>query len=162
MSEQSPIAGRPRYLFLRDDGDAARVLFVGAPHMREVCFIGGAYVPFNEARRAIGHKPSLRVSMNVILVPSAEPRVFEQGLRFGEDLVRLKARYRLCQWMFEICRHGAAGDPNTTYSIEPVESLSDDLADEIEQAPTYDLAAYFDAIERAAATAAAAGRSGSP
>ena len=38
---------------------------------------------------------------------------------FFKDLVRVREKYGLEKWAFEIQRHGAAKDPKTTYSILP-------------------------------------------
>jgi len=112
------------WLKLANDGDKAVVVFLGEPHPREVCFVENKYLPFDDQLKAQGHKPSLRVALNVALYDSQEVKVLEQGVLFFKDLVRIRDKYGLDKWAFEICRHGAAKDPKTTYSILPEHQLS--------------------------------------
>lgn len=112
------------WLKLAGDGDKAVVVFLGEPHPREVCFTEGKYVEYDEKAKAAGLKPSLRVALNVALYDSKEVKVLEQGVMFFKDLVRVREKYGLEKWAFEIQRHGAAKDPKTTYSILPEHQLS--------------------------------------
>src|SRR5690606_40975467 len=57
------------------------------------------------------------------LFDSKEVKVLEQGVMFFKDLVRVREKYGLEKWAFEIQRHGAAKDPKTTYSILPEHQL---------------------------------------
>lgn len=116
--------GGSLWLKLANDGDRAVVVFLGEPHPREVCFVDGKYIPFDDKLKAQGFKPSLRVALNVALYDSHEVKVLEQGVMFFKDLVRVREKYGLTKWAFEIQRHGAAKDPKTTYSILPEHQLS--------------------------------------
>ncbi len=127
------------WLKLANDGDKAVVVFLGEPYPREVCFLEGKYVPADEAARAKGAKASLRVALNVAIYPSKEGKVIEQGAMFFKDLVRVRAKYGLEKWAFEIERHGAAKDPKTTYSILPEHKLSDDEQRAFAALPLQDL-----------------------
>jgi hypothetical protein len=62
-------------LKLAGDGDMAVVVFLGEPYSREVCFIDGKYVAFNEKLEADGHKASLRIAINVALFDSKDVKV---------------------------------------------------------------------------------------
>jgi len=112
------------WLKLAGDGDKAVIVFLGEPYPREVCFVEGKYVEFDEKLKAQGLKPSLRVALNVALFDSKEVKVLEQGVIFFKDLVRVRDKYGLEKWAFEIQRHGAAKDPKTSYSILPEHQLS--------------------------------------
>jgi hypothetical protein len=112
------------WLKLAADGDTAVVVFLGDPYPREVCFVDGRYAPFDENLKAQGLKPSLRVALNVALFQTKEMKVLEQGVTFFKDLVRVREKYGLHKWAFEIRRHGAAKDPKTTYSILPERELT--------------------------------------
>lgn len=112
------------WLKLANDGDKAVVVVLGEPHPREVCFVDGKYAEFDDKLKAQGLKPSLRVALNVALFESKEVKVLEQGVVFFKDLVRVRDKYGLDKWAFEIQRHGAAKDPQTTYSILPEHQLS--------------------------------------
>lgn len=114
------------WLKLANDGDKAVVVFLGEPYPREVSFVDGKYVPADDAVRAAGHKVSLRVAYNVALPETGEVKVLEQGVMFFKDLVRVREKYGLDKWAFEVQRHGAAKDPKTTYSILPERQLAAD------------------------------------
>ena len=116
--------GSSTWLKLGNDGDKAVVVFLGEPFPREVCFVDGKYMPFDDKLKAQGLKPSLRVALNVALYDTKEVKVLEQGVMFFKDLVRVREKYGLEKWAFEIQRHGAAKDPKTTYSILPEHQLT--------------------------------------
>ena len=71
--------GGSLWLKLAGDGDKAVVVFLGEPHPREVCFVDGKYVEFDDKAKQAGLKPSLRVALNVALYDSKEVKVLEQG-----------------------------------------------------------------------------------
>ena len=112
------------WLKLANDEDKAVVVFLGEPYPREVSFVDGKYVPADDAVRAAGHKVSLRVAYNVVVPDTGEVKVLEQGVMFFKDLVRVREKYGLDKWAFEVQRHGAAKDPKTTYSILPERQLT--------------------------------------
>jgi hypothetical protein len=112
------------WLKLANDEDKAVVVFLGEPYPREVSFIDGKYVPVDDAVRAAGNKVSLRIAYNVALPETGELKVLEQGVVFFKDLVRVREKYGLDKWAFEVQRHGAAKDPKTTYSILPERQLT--------------------------------------
>jgi hypothetical protein len=124
---------------LAGDGDKAVVVFLGEPFPREVCFVDGKYLPFDDKLRAQGLKPSLRVAFNVAVYDTKEVKVLEQGVVFFKDLVRVREKYGLEKWAFEVQRHGAAKDPKTTYSILPEKQLTADEQREFQALPLHDL-----------------------
>lgn len=127
------------WLKLQNDGDKAVVVFLGEPYPREVCFVDGKYVLFDDKLKAQGLKPSLRVALNVALYDTKEVKVLEQGVTFFKDLVRVRDKYGLQKWAFEIQRHGAAKDPKTTYSILPEHQLTPDEQRELQALKLLDL-----------------------
>jgi len=127
------------WLKLANDGDKAVVVFVGEPYPREVSFVDGKYVPADDAVRAAGHKVSLRVAYNVVLPDTGEAKVLEQGVMFFKDLVRVREKYGLEKWAFEVQRHGAAKDPKTTYSILPERQLTADERKSLQAVELLDL-----------------------
>ena len=135
--------GGSLWLKLGNDGDKAVVVFLGEPHPREVCFVDGKYMPFDEKLKAQGLKPSLRVALSVALYDSKEVKVLEQGVMFFKDLVRVREKYGLEKWAFEIQRHGAAKDPKTTYSILPEHQLSAEQQKAFQALPQHDLAKLY-------------------
>jgi hypothetical protein len=135
--------GGSLWLKLAADGDKAVVVFLGEPHPREVCFVDGKYVELDDKAKAAGLKPSLRVALNVALFDSKEVKVLEQGVMFFKDLVRVREKYGLEKWAFEIQRHGAAKDPKTTYSILPEHQLSAEQQKAFQALPQHDLAKLY-------------------
>ena len=141
--------GGSQWLKLAADGDKAVVVFVGEPYPREVCFVEGKYLPFDEKLKAQGLKASLRVALNVALFDSKEMKVLEQGVMFFKDLVRVREKYGLEKWAFEIQRHGAAKDPKTTYSILPEHQLTAEQQRAFQALPRHDLARMYADAESA-------------
>lgn len=135
--------GGSLWLKLAADGDKAVVVFLGEPHPREVAFVDGKYVEVDEKMKAAGTKASLRVALNVALYDSKEVKVLEQGVMFFKDLVRVREKYGLEKWAFEIQRHGAAKDPKTTYSILPEHQLSVEQQKAFQALPQHDLAKLY-------------------
>jgi hypothetical protein len=127
------------WLKLQNDGDRAVIVFLGEPHPREVCFVDGKYVPFDEKQKATGQKAVLRVAFNVALFETREVKVLEQGVMFFKDLVRVRDKYGLGKWAFEVERHGAAKDPKTSYSILPERQLTADEQREFQALELQDL-----------------------
>ena len=112
------------WLKLANDKDRAVMVFLGAPFARDVCFVDDKYVLFDENLKAQGERPTARLAFNVALCDTKEVKIFEQGLTFYKDLKRVRDKYGLAAWAFEVQRHGAARDPKTTYTILPDHALS--------------------------------------
>lgn len=116
--------GNGVWLKLPNDGDKAALVFLGEPLPREVCFIDGKFVEATDKLKQEGQKISTRFAINVALFDTQEVKVIEQGLVFYKDLVRVRDKYGLAGWAFEVQRHGAAKDPKTSYSILPEHQLT--------------------------------------
>ena len=56
-----------------------------------------------------------------------------------KDLVRVREKYTLEKWAFEIQRHGAAKDPKTTYSLLPEHQLTPEQQKEFQGLKLQDL-----------------------
>ncbi|HEY3447289.1 MAG TPA: hypothetical protein VGK67_13030 [Myxococcales bacterium] len=141
------------WLKLANDGDKAKVVVLGDPFPREVCFADGKYMPFDEKLKAEGHKPSLRVAFNVAMLDTKEVKVLEQGVVFFKDLCQVREKYGLDKWAFEIRRNGAAKDPKTTYSILPEHQLTPAQQEEFKKLALHDLAALYQGTATAEAPA---------
>lgn len=131
--------GSSTWLKLADDGDKEVVVFLGEPYPREVVFLDGRYTPFTEELRAKGHKPSLRVALNVALYDTKEVKVLEQGVVFFKQLLQMRSKRSLDEWAFEVERHGAARDKNTSYTILPEHKLTPEEQAEFQALPLHDL-----------------------
>lgn len=128
------------WLRLQNDEDKAVVVFLGEPHPREVAFVDGKYVEVDEKMKAEGVRASLRIALNVALFDTQEVKVLEQGVVFFKDLVRVREKYGLDKWAFEIKRYGAAKDPKTTYSILPEHQLTPEQQHTFQSLAQHDLA----------------------
>jgi DNA-directed RNA polymerase specialized sigma24 family protein len=141
------------WLKLQNDGDKAVVVFLGQPYPREVCFVDGKFIPMTDALKGQGCKASLRVALNVAVFGSKEVKVLEQGVRFFKDLVRVRDKYTLEKWAFEVTRHGAAKDTNTTYSILPDQQLTAEQIREYQSLKLLDLVKLYDSVAAEGASA---------
>jgi hypothetical protein len=136
--------GGSLWLKLQNDGDKAVVVFLGEPFPREVCFVDGKYMPLDDKLKAQGIKASLRVALNIALFDTKEVKVLEQGVMFFKDLVRIREKYGLEKWAFEIQRHGAAKDPKTSYSILPEHQLTAEQQKAFQALPLHDLEKLYE------------------
>jgi hypothetical protein len=149
-------AGGSTWLRLAGDGDRAVVVFRGDPHPREVVFVDGGYKPFSEEHTAQGLKPSLRVAINVALLPTKESKVFEFGVGLFKDLIKVREKYGLDAWCFEVQRSGGPKDPKTSYSILPERQLTADEKKAIAALEVHDLGELYEGRSADAAGGAAA------
>lgn len=131
-----------RFVKLTEDGDKAVGVFVGGPFAREVHWSGERYVTcLGDGCKFCGggKKPSLRVAINFYLLPEKELKIMENGRRWFEDLLKVREKYGLENWSFEIQRNGASGDTSTSYTILPEEKLNDTLKAEIAKLELHNL-----------------------
>jgi hypothetical protein len=142
LAEKHESASDGLFVKLANDGDKVVGAFVGEPYAREVHWSGERYVSclgkgcsFCES----GKKPSLRVSINFFQLPEHSLKIVEGGIGWFKDLVKVREKYGLDTWTFEIERHGEAGSTKTTYTILPEEKLSTELQVEISKLTLHDL-----------------------
>lgn len=132
------------FIRLANDGDKVVGVFCGEPYAREVHWNGERYEecagPDTRCPAcAEGKKPSLRVAMNFYVPAERAMKVIEGGSTWFKDLFKCRDKYGLESWTFEVERHGAAGDPKTTYTILPDEKLTDEQRAEIANVQLHDL-----------------------
>ena len=128
------------FVRLASNGDKIVGAFCGEPFAREVVWTGERYETY-DASVHLDKRPSLRVMLNFYVPADGEMKVIEGGTTWFRDVLKVRDKYGLDQWLFEIERHGEAGDPKTTYSILPEERLEDTLRARIAEAELHDLAA---------------------
>lgn len=116
--------GTGKFINLRDDGDRFVGVFLGEPATREVVFVGGRTEEFTDQHRAQGLRPRLTISLNVATYPDKQVKIYECGARVFKDILRVRDKYGLENWAFEVQRHGAKGDQDTTYSVMPEHQLT--------------------------------------
>lgn len=128
------------FVRLASNGDKIVGAFCGEPYAREVIWTGERYEQFDENNNAHqGKRPSLRVMLNFYVPAEGAMKVIEGGTAWFKDVLKVRDKYGLDKWLFEIERHGDAGDPKTTYSILPEEKLDDEMRARIAAAEPHDL-----------------------
>ncbi len=128
------------FVRLAANGDKIIGAFCGEPYAREVIWTGERYEQFDENNSAHqGKRPSLRVMLNFYVPAEGAMKIIEGGTVWFKDVLKVRDKYGLDKWLFEIERHGDAGDPKTTYSILPEEKLDDEMRARIAAAEAHDL-----------------------
>jgi hypothetical protein len=131
------------FLRLTNDGDKVVGVFVGEPLSREVVWTGEKYLDVKnpEAEKYLkkGRSSSLRVAMNIYVLAEKAVKVYEMGAVVFKDVYKLRDKYGLDTWAFEIERRGAKGDNKTSYTILPEQRLDDATRREIAQLELHDL-----------------------
>jgi len=129
------------FIRLQNDGDKVVGAFCGEPHAREVVWTGEGYEAYDEDNPAHeGKRPALRVALNFFVPAERAMKVIEVGVSLFRDIVKVRDKYGLSQWTFEIERQGAKGDPKTRYSLLPDTKIDAELRRAIDAAPPHDLA----------------------
>lgn len=131
------------WLKLVGDGDKEVVTFCGDPYPMEVAYIDGKPVPYTTQHEADGLQRKFRVAINVRLNHTGEVKVWEMSGTTFKTLKKVKEKYGLDRWAFEIARQGAPKDTSTTYSIMPEEQLRDEDVQAKRMAVLHDLAALY-------------------
>lgn len=131
------------FIRLTNDGEKIVGVFCGEPHAKEVHWTGEKYVECTGEGCTLcsgAKRPSLRVLLNFFVPEDGEMKVIEGGTVWFKDVLKVRDKYGLDKWLFEIERHGEAGDPKTSYSILPEEKIDDTLRAKIAAAALHDLA----------------------
>jgi hypothetical protein len=66
-------------------------------------------------------------------------KILDGGINLFSDVIKCREKYGLDKMLFEIQRHGAAGDPKTTYSVLPEGPIGEQLAQEVARHRLHDL-----------------------
>jgi hypothetical protein len=130
------------FVRLQNDGDKVVGAFCGEPYARQVVWTGERYEDYDEKNpehEGEGKRKSLRVALNFFVPAENAMKVIEGGNGWFRDVVKVREKYGLDAWLFEIERHGEAKNPKTTYSILPEEKLDGAMHARIAAAPLHDL-----------------------
>lgn len=128
------------FVRLAGDGDKIVGVFCGEPFAREVVWTGERYETYDAANKAHADKrPSLRVMLNFYVPAENAMKVIEGGTTWFKDVLKIRDKYGVDKWLFEIERHGEAGNPKTTYSLLPEEKVTDELKAKIAACELHDL-----------------------
>jgi hypothetical protein len=128
------------FVRLTNNGDKIVGAFCEEPFAREVVWTGERYETYDPAVHT-DKRPSLRVMLNFFVPDEDAMKVIEGGTVWFKDVLKVRDKYGLDKWLFEIERHGESGDPKTTYSILPEEKIDDGMRARIAAAEPHDLAA---------------------
>lgn len=121
------------FLRLAEHGDKFIGAFVGTPHFHDFVWNPAKeqYDAWDKEAEAAGKKKVTRYSINVYAlktgsgktlaaVPPAEcVKIWECNNQTFQDILKVKDKYGLDTWFFEVERNGKKGDSKTTYSILP-------------------------------------------
>lgn len=131
------------FVKLADDGDKIVGAFCGDPHAREVVWTGEGYEAYDEKNPDHkGKRPSLKVLLNFYVPADGTMKVIELNNTTFRDLLKIRDKYGLASWVFEVERSGKARDPKTKYSILPEHQIDASLRAQIEAADLHDLASF--------------------
>jgi len=130
------------FVRLKNDGDKIVGAFCGDPYAKEVVWIGQKseeFDPNNPEHKGV--RSSLRISLNFFVPADGQMKVIEGSAAFFKSIVKVKEKYGIEHWLFEIERQGEAGDPKTKYSILPEEKISSELRVQMNKLELHDLSA---------------------
>jgi len=143
MAKKHVQSGSGLFIRLTNNGDKIIGAFVGEPLAREMHWVGDKYeectgdgCPHCEK----GKKPGLRVAINFFVPAENRMRIFEQGVFWFNDLMKVKTKYGLENWFFEMERRGQPGDSNTRYTILPETKITEEQRTQIDAMPLNELA----------------------
>lgn len=142
LADKHSGSGSGLFVRLANDRDKVVGVFVGDPYARETHWTGERYEVCTGEGCSIcaeGKRPNLRVSMNFYVPAERDLKIIEGGVTWFKDLLKARDKYGLDKWLFEIERHGAAGDPKTSYTILPEEKLTPEQTKEIDALRLHDL-----------------------
>ena len=142
MADKHSGSGSGLFVRLANHGDSVTGAFVGEPYAREVHWGGERYEECTGDGCSFcgeGKKPSLRVGMNFFVSSENDMKIIEFGVLMFKDLLKVRDKYGLHKWFFEIERHGQAGDSKTRYSILPDKQIDKDGQAQIDGANLHDL-----------------------
>ncbi|MBU1694790.1 MAG: hypothetical protein KKC51_12620 [Verrucomicrobia bacterium] len=126
------------FVRLANDGDKVVGAFCGEPFAREVVWTGERYETYNAAVHT-DKRPSLRVMLNFYVPAESAMKIIEGGTVWFKDVLKIRDKYGVDKWLFEIERHGESGSPKTTYSLLPEEKLDDGLRAKIAACELHEL-----------------------
>jgi hypothetical protein len=141
------------FVRLKNDGDKIVGAFCGDPYAKEVVWIGQKseeFDPNNPEHKGV--RSSLRISLNFFVPADGQMKVIEGSAAFFKSIVKVKEKYGIEHWLFEIERQGEAGDPKTKYSILPEEKISAELRAQMNKLELHDLGAIGNGDDEAGAS----------
>lgn len=139
-------AGSGIFVRLADHGEKIVGTFCGDPHIEDIVWNKKLerYEEFTKEHAAAGVKPTPRYKINVYVPAEKAMKIWEMNNQTFKDVVKVKEKFGVDKWFFEIERNGKKGNTKTTYSILPdkkIEELDGGVHKEImAKCPLHDLA----------------------
>ena len=128
------------FVRLENNGDKIVGAFCDDPYAYERVLVNGRYEVLVIGNTAhAGLRSNLRVMLNFYVPALATTKVIEGGVTWFKDVLKVREKYGLEKWLFEIERHGESGDPMASFSILPEERIDDEMRERIENAMRHDL-----------------------
>jgi len=124
------------------DGDSHVMVLCGEPYARKMHWTGTLYEDCagkDCGHCATGNRTILRVSLNAYHLDEQRMKIIEGGTRWFGDVQKVRKKYGLDTWAFEITRNGSPRDPKTTYSILPDRMLDEPVRQRVLGAQLHDL-----------------------
>jgi hypothetical protein len=112
--------------------------FVGEPFAREVVWTGERYETFDPAIHT-DKRPILRVMLNFFVPAESAMKVIEGGTVWFKDVLKVRDKYGLDKWLFEIDYQREVGDERAICSIWPEKKIDDAMRARIRTMPIFDL-----------------------
>ena len=140
LADQHASAGI--FVRLANHGDKVVGAFCGDPHAREVHWTGERYEECAGEgcfHCKGGKRPTLRVMLNFYVPAEGAMKIIEGGVTWFKNVLKVRDKYGLDKWLFEIERHGEAGDSKTRYSVLPEEKIDVSMRSRIDAAVLNDL-----------------------
>jgi hypothetical protein len=107
---------------LANDRDRVVGAFCGEPLVKHVHWVDGrseTCVGAGCGWCKQGRRRSFRAEMNFYVPAKREMKIIQGGERWFRDVLKLREKYGLDRWLYEVERHGGFGDSKTYYSILP-------------------------------------------
>ncbi len=130
------------FIRLAGDGDSVVGAFCGDPFVRKMHWVDDRYEDCQGkecARCRTGKRSTMKISLNFYVPAWMEIKIIEGGIKWFEEVMEVRKKHGLEDWLFEIKRRGAAGNPRTTYSISPVSRIEYELGERIALAELHDI-----------------------
>lgn len=142
LAEKHGGSGNGLFVRLASHGDKIVGAFVGDPYARQVHWTGERYEECTGDGCSLCEqhgRPSLRVAVNLYVPAEDDMKVIEGGTMWFKDLIKVRDKYGLDRWFFEIERHGQSGDSKTRYSILPESKIDAEAQAKIDGASQHAL-----------------------
>ena len=130
------------FIRLPSDGDKTVGAFCGEPYSRKVIWNDGRYESYDPTNpQHEGKRPAFRVALNFFVLAERRMKIIEGGITWFRDLKKVRGKYGLDEWLFEIERHGEGKE--TTYSILPETKIDDQVQAMIAAEELFDLEQFY-------------------